>query len=177
MDEGLLQTFRSLAEEVRTGFREMKEASGELRVVHGYLESKDTVRAYRSLCLPVRRAYNDSDRVSIKHTRAELTQSSRPEVSARVSDAATRYRKILEYLDSSTTLNDRQIPHRDVFEAWLDASIFGDFAGKDKTYSDLLSECGKAVEGIAVRLTEMIGNHVLELDDIVADVLGQERKS
>jgi hypothetical protein len=177
MDEGLLQTFRSLADEVRTGFREMKEASGELRVVHGYLESKDTVGAYRSLCLPVRRAYHDSDRVSIKHARAELKQSSRPGVSARVSSAATRYQKILDYLHSSTTLNDRQIPHRDIFEAWLDASIFGDFGGKDKRYRELLSECGKAIEGIAVRLTEMIGNHVLELDDIVADVLDQERKS
>ncbi len=177
MDEALLQTFRSLAEEVRTGFREMKEASGELRVIHGYLESKDTVGAYRSLCLPVRRAYKDSDRVSLKHTRNELRQSSEPEMPERLSRVAAKYDKILRYLDSSTTMNDRQIPHREVFEAWLDVSIFGDFAGKDRKYQALLTECGKAVEGIAVRLTEMIGNHVLELDDIVADVLGQERKA
>jgi len=177
MDEGLLQTFRSLAEEVRAGFREMKEASGELRVIHGYLESKDTVEAYRSLCLPVRRAYNDSDRVSLKHARKELRQSSKPEVLERVSQVAAKHDKILQYLDSSTTLNDRQILHREVFAAWLEASIFGDFAGKDRKYNALLTECGKPVEGIAVRLTEMIGNYVLELDDVVADVLGQERKA
>ncbi|UCD23344.1 MAG: hypothetical protein JSW51_09845, partial [Gemmatimonadota bacterium] len=128
MDEGLLQTFRSLAKEVRAGFKEMKEASGELRVVHGYLESKDTVGAYRSLCLPVRRAYKDSDRVSLRHTRIELGQSSDTAVLERVSQVTLKYQKILEYLNSSTTLNDRQLAHREVFEAWLDASIFGDFA-------------------------------------------------
>jgi hypothetical protein len=95
----------------------------------------------------------------------------------RVSEVAAKYDKILQYLDSSTTLNDRQISHREVFEAWLDASIFGDFAGKDRRYGALLTECGKAVEGIAVRLTEMIGNHVLESDDVVAHVLGQEPKA
>ena len=177
MDEGLLQTFRSLADEVRAGFREMKEASGELRVIHGYLESKDTVGAYRFLCLPVRRAYNDSDRVSLKHARNELRQSSKPEVLEQVAQVVAKHEKILRYLDSYTTLNDRQIRHREVFSAWLDAAIFGDFAGKDRKYKALLTECGKAVEGIAVRLTEMIGNYVLELDDVVADVLGQERKA
>ena len=177
MDEGLLHNFRSLADEVRAGFRQMKEASGELRVVHGYLESKDTVEAYRSLCLPVRRAYKDTDRVSIRHTCEALRQSESADVLSRVQQAAQAYDSILAYVDSHTILNEQQLGHRRVFDAWLDASIFGDFAGKDRPYRALLDECGKAVEGIAVRLTEMIGNHVLELDEIVADALGEDRRT
>ena len=177
MDEGLLHNFRSLADEVRAGFREMKEASGELRVIHGYLESKDTVEAYRSLCLPVRRAYKDTDRVSIRHTCEALRKSESAELTGRVDQATKAYDSILEYVNSHTILNDQQLSHRRVFDAWLDASIFGDFAGKDKPYRALMDECGKAVEGIAVRLTEMIGNHVLELDEVVADALGEERRT
>lgn len=177
MDEGTLHTFRSLAQDVRAGFEKIKEASGELRVVHGYLESKDMVEAYRSLCLPVRRAYKESDRVSFRRICAALQQSDTASVLDGVSQAAARYDKVEADLNSTTTLNDRQVPHREVFDAWLDASIFGEFAGKDKKYRALLDECGKAVEGIAVRITELIANQVLELDDVVADALGEERRS
>jgi hypothetical protein len=173
MDESALQAFRSLAEEIRTGFTQMKEASGELRVVHGYLESKDTVGAYKSLCLPVRRAYKQTDRVSFARTSQLLGESEVAEVQARLAAIVTGYQRVLKDLGSYTILNDRQVQHREVFEAWLDASVFGDFAGKDKKYLALLDECGKAVEGIAVRLTEAIGNRVLELDELIADVLGQ----
>jgi len=173
MDESALQAFRSLAEEVRTGFREMKEASGELRIVHGYLESKDTVGAYKSLCLPVRRAFKETDRVSFLRTSQVLGESEIGEVKERLAAVVAGYNEVLKDMASYTILNDRQVQHREVFEAWLEASVFGDFGGRDKRYRALLDECGKAVEGIAVRLTEAIGNRVLELDELIADVLGQ----
>ena len=173
MDESALQAFRSLAEEVRTGFREMKEASGELRIVHGYLESKDTVGAYKSLCLPVRRAFKETDRVSFLRTSQVLGESDIAEVKERLAAVVAGYNEVLKDMASYTILNDRQVQHREVFEAWLEASVFGDFGGRDKRYRALLDECGKAVEGIAVRLTEAIGNRVLELDELIADVLGQ----
>ena len=173
MDESALQAFRSLAEEVRTGFREMKEASGELRIVHGYLESKDTVGAYKSLCLPVRRAFKETDRVSFLRTSQVLGESDIAEVKERLAAVVAGYNEVLKDMASYTILNDRQVQHREVFEAWLEASVFGDFGGRDRRYRALLDECGKAVEGIAVRLTEAIGNRVLELDELIADVLGQ----
>ena len=45
-------------------------------------------------------------------------------------------------------------------------------------YADLnamLSELGKAVEGIGLHLAERIAVRVLELDDLVADYLGEPR--
>jgi hypothetical protein len=79
----------------------------------------------------------------------------------------------MEYMASHTILNDREVGHREVFEAWMDAVIFGEFGDKDQGYRRLLAECGKAVEGIAVRLTEAIAERILELDEVIALVLGE----
>lgn len=172
MDATSLRTFRSLAEEVRAGFSSVKEASGEMRVVHGYLESKDILASYRSLCLPVRRASKDTDRMSFLRTTKVLQGSSSEGVSERLADVVERYEKVMAYMTSHTILNDRPVEHREVYEAWMDAVIYGEFGDKDQDYRKLLAECGKAIEGIAVRLTEAIAERILELDDVIALELG-----
>jgi len=172
MDATSLRTFRSIAEEVRAGFSSVKEASGEMRVVHGYLESKDILASYRPLCLPVRRASKDSDRMSFLRASRLLQESTSAEVSERLVEVVERYEKVMAYMASRTILNDRPVEHREVFEAWMDAVIFGEFGDKDQDYRKLIAECGKAVEGIAVRLTEAIAERILELDDVIALALG-----
>jgi len=172
MDATSLRTFRSIAEEVRVGFSSVKEASGEMRVVHGYLESKDILASYRSLCLPVRRASKDSDRMSFRRTSRMLQESASAEVLERLVDVVGRYETVMEYMASRTILNDRPVEHREVYEAWMDAVIYGEFGDKDQDYRRLIAECGKAVEGIAVRLTEAIAERILELDDVIALALG-----
>jgi hypothetical protein len=173
MDATSLRTFRSMAEEVRLGFSSVQEASGEMRVVHGYLESKDILVSYRPLCLPVRRASKDSDRMSFRRTCKRLEESASKEVLERLADVSERYDKVMAYLASHTILNDRPVEHKEVFEAWMDAVIFGEFGDKDQDYRKLIAECGKAVEGIAVRLTEAIAERILELDDVIALELGE----
>ena len=174
MDTTTLRMFRALADEVRAGFSSVAEASGEMRVVHGYLESKDILTAYRPLCLPVRRASKDSDRISFRRTCGVLRESTSGAAAERLVEVCERYEKVMAYMASHTILNDRQVEHREVFEAWMDAVIFGEFGEKDQAYRKLLAECGKAVEGIAVRLTEAIAERILELDDIVALESGVE---
>jgi len=173
MDATSLRTFRSLADEIKAGFRAVQESSGELRVVHGYLESKDILEAYKPLCLPVRRAAKDSDKMSFRRTCKRLEEVASGEVAARLAEVVERWEKTVAYLASHTILNDRQVEHREVFEAWMDAVIFGEFGEKDQEYRKLLAECGKAVEGIAVRLTEAIAERILELDDVIAEFLGE----
>ena len=175
MDETTLRTFRSMAGEVRAGYAAVKEASGEVRIVRGYLESKDCVAAYRALCLPVRRAYRESDRMSFRRVCSAVRESGSAEIASLASEVAARYDQVVAYLDSYTILNERQLGHREVFDAWLEAATFGDFAGKDRSYRRLLNECGKAVEGIAVRITDAIADRILELDDVIADLLGEPR--
>ena len=173
MDTTALKTFRSLAQEVKAGFSAVQESSGEMRVVHGYLESKDILDAYRALCLPVRRTSKDSDRMSFRRTCKMLRESDSEEVAERLADASERYEKVMAYMASHTILNDRPVEHHEVYEAWMDAVIFGEFGDKDQEYRKLLAECGKAVEGIAVRLTEAIAERILELDDVIALALGE----
>ncbi len=173
MDATALRTFRSLAEEVRAGFSAVQESSGEMRIVHGYLESKDILAAYRPLCLPVRRTSKDSDRMSFRRTCRMLQETASGEMTERLADVSERYEKVMAYMTSHTILNDRQVEHQEVFEAWMDAVIYGEFGDKDQDYRKLLAECGKAVEGIAVRLTEAIAERILELDDVLALALGE----
>lgn len=173
MDGTTLRTFRSLAEEVRAGFAAVQESSGEMRVVHGYLESKDILAAYRPLCLPVRRTSKDSDKMSFRRTCKMMQEEASGELAERLADVSERYEKVMNYMASHTILNDRPVGHRDVFEAWMDAVIYGEFGDKDQEYRKLIAECGKAVEGIAVRLTEAIAERILELDDVIAGVLGE----
>ncbi len=168
-----LANFRSLAAEVRAGFSKMKEISGELRIVGGYIESKDALEAYRSLCIPVRRAYRETDRVSFVRVLRLLRELERPDFVERLRTLESAYEHVREDLTSSTILNGQPLSHKVVFDAWLDAAIFGSFAGKDRAYRALLNDCGKAVEGVAVRITEAIGERMLELDEVVALYLAE----
>jgi hypothetical protein len=162
-----------LAAEVKAGFAAVQESSGEMRVVHGYLESKDILAAYRPLCLPVRRTSKDSDRMSFRRVCTMLQDSVTGDVADRLADVVERYEKVMTYMDSHTILNDRPVQHREVFEAWMDAVIYGEFGDKDQEYRKLLAECGKPVEGIAVRLTEAIADRILDLEEVIVAVLGE----
>jgi hypothetical protein len=170
-DLDVLLTFRRLAADARNGLEKIRARNGNLRMVGGYVESGDILEAYRPLCIPVRRAYRDSDRASFVRVCRLLEAAGRSDVASRLSELTARYEQVRNDLDSHTILNDRPLEHRLVFDAWMDAVIFGSFGGKDKPYVKLLAECGKAVEGVAVRITEAIAALMLELDEVVAEVV------
>ncbi len=121
----------------------------------------------------MRRAYLESDRVSMTRVHQILSTIRDPGIAAKVALVQAQNDKVREDINSTTILNDRQLKHREVFDAWLDAVIFGEFGGKNASYQGLLDECGKAIEGIAVRITESIADGILESDAIVAEVLGE----
>jgi hypothetical protein len=95
------------------------------------------------------------------------------ELADRLVEVTARYEKVMAYMDSHTILNDRPVEHRKVFDAWMDAVIYGEFGDKDQQYRALLAECGKPVEGIAVRLTEAIADRILDLEEVIIAVLGE----
>jgi hypothetical protein len=166
-----LRTFRTLAQEVRNALPTVREAGGAVRVVGGYLESRSVLQSYRPLCLPVRRTYRRSDRASFVRVCGIVERVADGRMSDRVASVEAAFNRVMADVTSSTILNDRQVRHADVFDAWLDAVIFGSFGDRDRDYSALVQECGKAVEGIAVRLTEAVAQRILDLDELVADVL------
>ena len=166
-----LQSFCRIADEMRAALDRVKVVSGELRVVDGYLESKDAVEHYRALCLPVRRIYRESDRASFTRVVELLRGVGSPEIIGRLERVVASYATVQQDIAGHTTLNDQELGHRSIFEAWLDAVIFGSFGGKDREYRRLVAECGKAVEGIAVRITETIAEPALDLADVVQAML------
>jgi len=170
-DLDVLLTFRHLAADARTGLEKVKAKGGDLRMVSGYVESGDILEAYRPLCIPVRRAYRDTDRASFVRVCRLLEAVGGSDVAAQLPEVSARYERVRNDLESHTILNDRPLEHRVIFDAWMDAVIFGSFGGKDKPYRQLLSECGKAVEGVAVRITEAIAASMLELDNLLKSVV------
>ncbi len=167
----ILVTFRHLADDARTGLEQLRQAKGEVRVVAGYLEAGDVLESYRPLSIPVRRTYRESDRAAFVRVCEILTSPGVADLVDRVAEVKTRYDQVMRDLSSHTILNDKPLEHRLVFDAWLDAVIFGGFGGKDKKYRVLLEECGKAVEGVAVRITEGIAERMLELAPLVSETL------
>ena len=172
-DIDILLTFSHLADDARTALQQVRQIKGEVRVVAGYLEAGDVLESYRPLSIPVRRAYRESDRAAFLRVCQILTATGAAELVDQVAEVKSRYDDVMRDLSSHTTLNDKPLEHRLVFDAWLDAVIFGGFGGKDKKYRALLEECGKAVEGVAVRITEGIAERMLELAPLVSETLEQ----
>jgi hypothetical protein len=170
-DLDALLTFRHLAADAKDGLAGVMSGVGDLHMEGGYVESDNVLEAYRPLCIPVRRAYRDSDRASFTRVSRVLGDVAGNLLADRLRPVADRYEAVRRDLDAYTILNDRHLVHREVFEAWMDAVIFGSFGGKDAAYRKLLKECGKAVEGVAVRITEAIAERMLELDQLIADAL------
>jgi hypothetical protein len=169
----ILLTFRHLADDARTGLQQVRQTKGEVRVVAGYLEAGDVLESYRPLSIPVRRTYRESDRAAFVRVCQILTSTGVADLIDRVAEVKSRYDQVMKDLSSYTILNDKPLEHRLVFDAWLDAVIFGGFGGKDKKYRVLVEECGKAVEGVAVRITEGIAERMLELAPLVSETLQQ----
>ena len=65
----------------------------------------------------------------------------------------------------------------EMFEAWIDSVVFYDIPAKRQPFLAMADELGKAVEGIGLHLAERIGERLLELDDLVADFLGEPKAS
>ena len=172
-DLDILETFRHLAEEAREGLTRARGGASDVRMVGGYVETGNILEAYKPLCIPVRRAYRDSDRASYAKVAQLVSEVGGESVTTSLARITAKYEKVRQDLDSHTILNDAPLPHREVFDAWMDAVIFGAFGGKDAAYRKLEDECGKAVEGVAVRITEAIAKRMLELDDLVADVIAR----
>ena len=173
-DADSLRAFHHLAADVRSLSQGIAASAGEPRLVRGYVETSEVLETYRPLCVRVRRVCTESDRTSLVQTCRIVIASGSEPVGRRTEEVVARYQRVEEDLRSYTTLNNRQVNHRDVFEAWLDAAIFGAFDASDSSYRSLFDECGKAVEGIAVRITESVSRCVLDLDELVSEVLAAD---
>ncbi len=170
-----LRIFRQVAAEVRRALAMTPGDATSMRIVNGYIENVAGVNRIRALTIPVRRAYLKSDPVNCQRILSVVKRTSRAEIHDRAVALVAKFEPVRDELESVSILNDRRVAHAEMFEAWIDAQVFFDQPDKLHKYQSMLLELGKAVEGIGLHLCERIANHVLELDDLVADFLGEAR--
>jgi hypothetical protein len=169
------QVFRGVAAEMRAAAAAGRQSRDGLRMVRGYVESEGNEERIRNLCIPVRRTYLKKDPINFLRILNLVKIKSPAELAERTTALEERYTPIVQELESTSILNDRKVTHAEMFEAWIDAIVFYDVVEKRNHYATMVDEMGKAVEGIALHLAERMAERVLELDDLVADLLGEPR--
>ncbi len=172
-----LRVFRQVAAEARVALGAARKQDRSLRIVNGYIESEGSLDRVRDMCIPVRRAYLKNDPVNMGRVLEFVSARASDEIKALATGFQARYAPIQNELDSASILNDRRVTHAEMFEAWIDAMVFHDDPVKRQPFLAMADELGKAVEGIALHLAERIAERLLELDDLVAEFLGEPKSS
>lgn len=172
-DAESVRAFRRQAADVRRALKQPSADAKPLKVVGGYIETEGWILQTRRLCVPVRRIHMPHDKASFIRSCKLLMQHEDESIASGARDAGSSYRAILDELDVETILGGRKITRGKMLQAWLDAAVFYDSHDKRRPYEQMLEEMGKAVEGIALDLTEQIAQAVLQLDDVAARALGE----
>ena len=170
-----LRVFRQVAAEARAGLGAARKQDRSLRIVNGYIESEGSFDRLRDMCIPVRRVYLKNDPVNMVRILEFVSARASEEIKALATGFQARYAPIQNELDSVSILNDRRVGHAEMFEAWIDAVVFHDVPAKRQPFLAMAEELGKAVEGIGLHLAERIAERLLELDDLVAEFLGEPK--
>ena len=144
-----------------------------MRMIRGYVQSEAGLQRLRELCIPVRRIYLKGDPINFEKMAELLMDSTDPDVVAGTEYVMYFWNQIREELASTSILNETRVAHGEMFDAWLDAALFQDFADKRKRFDEMIAEYGKSVEGISWNLTERMAEQILQLDEVVAHALGE----
>jgi len=172
-DAEIVRAFRRQAADVRRALRAQDPEAGPLRVVGGYIEAEGWLQKTRLLCVPIRRIHLPHDKASFERSCRILSEHPDAELAAQARAAGAAYRTIRDELEVQTTLGDRKMTRGEMLRAWLDAAVFYDSHDRRKPYEEMLEDLGKAVEGIALHLTEQLAAVVVELDAVAARALGE----
>jgi len=75
--------------------------------------------------------------------------------------------------ESTVGLGGGKVPRKPILQDWLAAAAFYDTLDRDKAYDRLIDQWGTAAEGIGDQLTEQAAEVIVELDTLIATVLGE----
>jgi hypothetical protein len=173
-----LRAYRRNAVHVRQGLARLQEDAGRVQVDGAYLQNEGLIERYKQVSIPVRRALNPTDRVSFAQALESLREATGVTTATGATDidAVTRsWTKLQTELDTIVGLGGGRIPRRQILAGWLDAAAFYDKLERDRAYDTLMDQWGKAAEGIGAQLMEDAARVIVDLDDVVADALGEPR--
>lgn len=177
-DADVLRAFRRNAVHVRRELAALRAQAQQttaaaVRVVDGYIQEEGWVERYRRVSTPVRRAYMESDKASLRRTLAALDRVEDTAIAESRARAARTVGEVQAELDSTVTLGGRRIARGEMFRAWMDAAVFYDSTDRQRPYEEMVAAHGKAIESMAAQLTEDYAEAVLAVDEAAALALGE----
>jgi hypothetical protein len=175
-EQSTLRVFRRNAQDARTALASGGGSGQRMRVVDGYIESEGGVESFRRLGVPVRRAILANDNAYIGRTASIIALAARiPAYAEAASAVIANHDSLQNELASGSLLGGRRVSHGELLRLWLDAAVFYDNNDKRRPYEEMLREMGRAIEGIAMSLTNEVASVMLTMDDFVADWLEEPR--
>lgn len=167
-----LKSYRRNAVHVRKALDQLHQDAGTVGVERGYSQDTALMERYKRLSIPVRRALNPADRASFEQAFAAIT-ASRLADPGQLSVVTRSWQTFQQECDSTVGLGGGKIPRKQILQDWLAAAAFYDTLDRDKAYDRLIDQWGTAAEGLGAQLTEHAARIIVELDTLIATVLGE----
>jgi hypothetical protein len=151
-----------------------RSATGEMVITTTLLESE----AFRSLAMAIRLVYQANEPANFGHICNILWRSGDDEIKARTAELREQYNDALSKhhpLIAAVALREKaSYSPRDIFESWLYFGAFHQDRRRRADFNDL-SRLGDAFP-LAVQATALrLAGRILDLDDLVADLLGEDK--
>jgi hypothetical protein len=183
-NEQRLALFRTVAHQVRSstlvdGDRRISIAgqfrpSGDMTTSVSLLEEEP----FRSLALSVRLVYQNGEPANFYSIANLLGKTGDQEVRQRVADSRRRYTAALGSPVASMNVQVGEeilaLSARDVFETWMYTGVFHQDLDRLETYRALQARAEMFRFSVQSTALQLCGR-VLDLDDVIADVLAQDR--
>ncbi len=169
-----LKSYRRNAVHVRKALDQLHQDAGTVGVERGYSQDTALMERYKRLSIPVRRALNPADRASFEQALAAITASPLTD-SGQLSVVARSWQTFQQESESTVGLGGGKVQRKQILQDWLAAAAFYDTLDRDKAYDRLIDQWGTAAEGMGAQLTEQAAQVIVELDTLVATVLGEPK--
>ncbi|GEM_PF-3515263 len=169
-----LKSYRRNAVHVRKALDQLHQDAGTVGVERGYSQDTALMERYKRLSIPVRRALNPADRASFEQALAAITASPLTD-SGQLSVVARSWQTFQQESESTVGLGGGKVQRKQILQDWLAAAAFYDTLDRDKAYDRLIDQWGTAAEGMGAQLTEQAAQAIVELDTLVATVLGEPK--
>ena len=169
-----LKSYRRNAVHVRKALDQLHQDAGTVGVERGYSQDTALMERYKRLSIPVRRALNPADRASFEQALAAITASPLTD-SGQLSVVARSWQTFQQESESTVGLGGGKVQRKQILQDWLAAAAFYDTLDRNKAYDRLIDQWGTAAEGMGAQLTEQAAQAIVELDTLVATVLGEPK--
>lgn len=180
-----LAAFRKVAREVRGS----SIVSNGLTIKHGLRQTENHVEvaivllppeALKSLCVSVRKVYMKGEPGYFYRVNKIVGRYDRGAYLERATAVRNTYELVLRGDDLEFRLQGSRVLHQELFEAWLNRYTFHDDAierpaDRAGAYEFLQSMAAPVVDAVVHKVALQLAGCVLEMDDLLADWLGEER--